>query len=46
MVGLKIHKIKCAHSIEFNEYRVHITLDEISDEGLDLFGLTEDDAQS
>ena len=39
MVGLKIHKMSCAYSRESDEYTVHVTLKEISSEGLELFGL-------
>lgn len=46
MVGLNIHRVRAAPGGEFNEYTVHITLKEISDEGLDVFGLTEDDVQA
>lgn len=46
MVGLTIHKVRGVPSNEFNEYTVHITLKEISDEGLEVFGLTEDDIQA
>ena len=46
MVGLEIHRVRGAPSSEFNEFTIHLTLKEISDEGLDMFGLTEDDIQS
>lgn len=45
MVGLEIHSVKGTHTNEFNEYTVNIILKEISDEGLELFGLTEDDCK-
>ena len=45
MVGLKIHKVSCSRTNEFNEYNVTIKLTEISDEGLEVFGLSEDDCK-
>ena len=46
MVGLKISNVRCANGKEFGDFTVHITLKEISDEGLEVFGLTEDDCQA
>ena len=42
MVGLKINNIKGVRTNEFDEYTIHITLKEISSEGLELFGLDDD----
>ena len=46
MLGLEIDKVKAVPSQESNEYTVRLTLKKISDEGLDVFGLTEDDVQA
>lgn len=46
MVGLKMLVRNCAQGIEFNEYIVNIKIKELSDEGLELFGLTEDDCEA
>jgi hypothetical protein len=46
MVGLNIHVKNCARTQEFNEYNVNIKIKGISDEGLDLFGLTDEDCEA
>lgn len=43
MVGLQISKVKAGLTEEPGEYSIYLTLPEISDEGLDLFGIEEDD---
>ena len=43
MVGMKITRCLASPSEEPNEFRVYIILDEVSDEGLDIFGIDEDD---
>ncbi len=43
MVGLTIHKVTAYRTNEFNEYNVVLRLKEISDEGLDLFDIVEED---
>jgi hypothetical protein len=46
MVGMKIHVNNCSLSNEFNEYNVNIQIREVSDEGLDIFGLTDEDCEA
>lgn len=43
MVGLKIHKVSGSYTDEYDEYDVTITLGEISEDGLELFGLFTED---
>lgn len=43
MVGLKFHIVSNRKDGEFNEYTVKIRFEELSDEGIELFGLNEDD---
>ena len=45
MVGMKITTcLGNTVSEETNEFRVYIILDEVSDEGLDIFGINEDNS--
>ena len=43
MVGLKFHIVSNRKSGEFNEYTVKIRFEELSDDGIELFGLTDED---
>ncbi len=43
MVGLKIHAVKAYRTWESDEYNVVLRFKEISEEGLEVFGLTDDD---
>ena len=42
MVGMEIHTTLAVNSEESNEARVYIILDDVSDEGLELFGIDQD----
>ncbi len=46
MVGLIIRKIKVIPTKEMGEYSVTITLKNISDEGLEVFGIDEEPEQT
>ena len=45
MIGLKIHKVTAYRTNESNEFNVVIKFKEISDEGLEVFGINEDDIE-
>ncbi len=46
MVGLKYHIVSNRKdNDEYNEYTVKIRFEKLSDEGIELFGLTEDDME-
>ena len=46
MVGLKMQIRNCAHGINEGDFIVNVKFNEISDEGLEVFGLTEKDARA